>query len=270
VTGRSSIKQESERVVTALAVSILTSALVFAGALVGMRLRTALSEDNLGEEVKDVIRLSTGLLATMAALVLGLLIASAKSTYDTKSSLIRQITANIILIDLDLERYGPDARHLRLVLRSAIPPLVRQIWSEADRTKPLSYSASAEGQQLVKGVQQLQPDNDSKHVLQTQLLGNTANLAQERLSLFTESNEGIPAPFLVILIFWLTIIFTSFGLLVRPDRVRHGRIVIVTFLVGAVSVGSAIFLILEMGRPFDGLMQISSELPRHALAALGQ
>ena len=85
------------------------------------RLRNALSEDHLREDVRDVIKLSTGLIGTMAALVLGLLIASAKSSYDTKSTQIKQITTNIIQLDLDLERYGADAQNVRIALRSAIP-----------------------------------------------------------------------------------------------------------------------------------------------------
>jgi len=254
--------------VNALNVSIVTFVLIFASALVGMRLRIVLSEDNLREEIRDVIKLSTGLIGTMAALVLGLLIASAKGTYDTKSAQVRQITSDIILIDLELERYSPEARNLRIALREAVPPLIGQIWHEGDHAKMSAYSATVEGLDLVKSIQQLQPDNDSRHALQEQLLGTVANLAQARLSLFTESNDGIPAPFLVILIFWLAIIFTSFGLLVRPEHARHSRIVVATFFVGALSVASAIFLILEMGRPFDGLMRISSDGPRHALAAL--
>jgi hypothetical protein len=250
--------------VTALSVSLVALALVFGGALLGMYSRNALSEDDLREDVRDIIKLSTGLIGTMAALVLGLLIASAKSSYDTKSTQIRQITANIILLDVDLERYGPDAQNLRIMLRSAIPPLIDQIWNEGDRAKLSSYSVTVEGDEFIKKLQQLQPNNDSKRALQAQVLSAAANVVQARLSLFTQSNDAIPAPFLVILIFWLAIIFTSFGLFARPNR-----IVIVTFFVGGLSVASAIFLILEMGQPFTGLMQISSEAPRHALAPLG-
>ena len=94
--------------------------------------------------------------------------------------------------------------------------------------------------------------------------GGGANLSHARLSLFTQSNDAIPAPFLVILILWLAVIFTSFGLFVRPNRIA-----VVTLFIGELSVASAIFLILEMGQPFSGLMQISSEAPRHALAPLG-
>ncbi len=248
---------------TALLVSLVTFALVFGGALLGMYFGNALSS-HLREDVRDVIRLSTGLIGTMAALVLGLLIASAKSSYDTKSTQINQITANIILLDLDLEQYGPDARNLRIMLRNAIPPLIDRIWNEGDHAKLSPFAATVEAQEFVKKIQQLQPNDDAKRALQTQVLSAAANLAQARLSLFTQSHDAIPAPFLAILIFWLAIIFTSFGLFVRPNR-----IVIVTFFVSGLSVASAIFLIMEMGQPFVGLMQISSDAPRHALAPLG-
>ena len=249
---------------TALLISLVTFALVFGGALLGMYFRNALSEDQLREDVMDVIKLGTGLIATMAALVLGLLIASAKSSYDTRSTQIKQFTANIIQIDLDLEQYGPDAQNVRIALRETIPPLIDRIWNEGNRVNFSPFVATVEAAEFLKKLQQLQPNNDSQRALQVQVLSAVANLSQARLSLFTQSNDAIPTPFLAILIFWLAIIFTSFGLFVRPNR-----IVIVTFFVGGLSVASAIFLILEMGQPFTGLMQISSEAPRHALAPLG-
>jgi hypothetical protein len=249
--------------ITALTVALGTFALVFGGALLGMYMRT-LSEHHLREDVRDVIKLSTGLIGTMAALVLGLLIASAKSSYDAKSTEIKQITANIILLDLQLEQYGPDAQNLRIVLRKAISPLIDQIWSEGDRVRFSPFMATVEATELVNKLRQLQPNTDSQRVLQTQLLSAVADLSKARLALFTQSNDAIPAPFLVILILWLAVIFVSFGLFVRPNRIA-----ILTFFIGGLSVASAIFLILEMGQPFTGLMQISSETLRHALGPLG-
>jgi hypothetical protein len=249
--------------VSSLLISLVTFGLVFGGALLGMYFRNALPDEHLREDVRDVVRLSTGLIGTMAALVLGLLIASAKSSFDTKSTQIKQITANIILLDLELEQYGPDARNLRVALRNAISPLIDRIWNEGDRAKASPFEATAEAAEFINKVQQLRPETDQKRALQAQVLNAAFNLSQARLALFTQSHDAIPTPFLAILIFWLTIIFTSFGLFVRPNR-----IVIVTFFVGGLSVASAIFLILEMGQPFAGLMQISSEAPRHALAPL--
>jgi hypothetical protein len=150
------------------------------------------------------------------------------------------------------------------VLRKAIPPLIDQIWSEGDRVRFSPFMATVEAAELVNKLRRLQPNNDSQRVLQTQLLSAVADLSKARLALFTQSNDAIPAPFLVILILWLAVIFVSFGLFVRPNRIA-----ILTFFIGGLSVASAIFLILEMGQPFTGLMQISSETLRHALGPLG-
>ena len=236
----------------------------FRGALLGTYIRNALPDHHLRDDVKDVVRLSTGLIGTLAALVLGLLIASAKSSYDTKSTQIKQITANAIHLDLALEQYGPAAQNLRIILRNAIPPLINRIWNEGDRAKLSPFAPTAEAMEFVKKVQELQPNNYSKRAFQAQVLSTVSNVEQVRLSLFTQSHEAIPALFLAILIFWLATIFTSFGLFVRGSPV-----VIVTFFVGALSAACSILLILEMNQPFAGLLQISSEPLRHALAPLG-
>jgi hypothetical protein len=229
-----------------------------------MYVRKALPEGHLRDDVKDVVRLSTGLIGTIAALVLGLLIASAKSSYDARNTQIKQVTSNVILLDILLEQYGPDARNLRVNLRGAIGPLVDRIWNEGGNNKSAPFVATAEAQTFVKKVQELELNNEAKRVLQARVINSIADLSQSRLALFAQAHDSIPVPFLAILIFWLAIIFVSFGLFVHPNR-----IVIVTFFVGALSVSAAIFLILEMDRPFAGLLQISSEPLRHALAPLG-
>src|ERR1039457_6308378 len=117
---------------SALVISLIAFAVVFGGALLGMYFRNALSDDHLREDVRDVVRLSTGLIGTIAALVLGLLIASAKSSYDARSAQIKQITANVILLDRFIEQYGSDGNNLRIILRNAVPPMVDRIWNERD------------------------------------------------------------------------------------------------------------------------------------------
>ena len=249
---------------SALLISIITFALVFGGTLLGMYLRNALSDDHLRDDVRDVIRLSTGLIGTIAALVLGLLITSAKSSYDARSTQIKQITANIILLDSLLQQYGPDARNLRVTLRNAVPPMVDRIWNEGDRSKIAPFAVTAEALEFVNKIQQLEPDGDPKRALQARILIGAADIEQARLSLFSQSHDSIPGPFVAILIFWLIIIYASFGLFVRPNT-----IVFITFFVSTLSVSCAIFLILEMDQPLVGLMQISSEPLRHALVPLG-
>ena len=248
---------------SALEISLIVFALVFGGALFGVYVRNALPEGHLQEDVKDVVRLSTGLIGTIAALVLGLLIASAKSSFDARNTQIKQITSNVILLDALLEQYGPDAHNLQVILRGAVGPMADRVWNEGVNGKSAAFAATAEALAFVKKVQGLEPNSDAKRALQARVLNAIADLSQSRLALFAQAHDSIPAPFLAIFIFWLTFIFVSFGLFVRLNP-----IVIVTFFVGALSVSGAIFLILEMDQPFAGLMQISSEPLRHALAPL--
>ena len=141
--------------------------------------------------------------------------------------------------------------------------MVDRIWNEGNNDKSSPFEATAEALAFVKKVQELNPDNEVKRALQVRVLSAIADLSQSRLALFAQAHNSIPMSFLVILIFWLTMIFVSFGLFARPNR-----IVISTFLIGTLSISGAIFLILEMDRPFAGFVQISSEPLRHALAPL--
>ena len=247
-----------------LVISALAFALVLAGALLGMYYRRIVSADHLRDDVKDVVRLSTGLIGTIAALVLGLLIASAKSSYDARVTQFKQITANVILLDLLLEQYGPDAQNLRGLLRIGVPIIVERITNEGRSGRSAPFETTSEAQRFVARIQELKPNTEAQHALQVRIVGAAIQLAQSRLALFTQAHDSIPAPFLTILIFWLTIIFASFGLFVRPVA-----IVIVTFVVGALSVSGALFLILEMDQPFAGLFQIPTETLSNALGPLG-
>src|SRR6202165_2928797 len=115
-----------------LLISLLVFAVIFGGALVGMIVRPLLSAHHLHADSKDVVKMATGLIGTLAALVLGLLIASAKSTFDQKTNQVRQMTATIILLDDLLAQYGPEAGALRTLLRQSIPPLANRIWREEE------------------------------------------------------------------------------------------------------------------------------------------
>lgn len=247
-----------------LIISAIAFVLVLGGAMLGMYFRKVVSADHLRDDVKDVVRLSTGLIGTIAALVLGLLIASAKNSYDARSTQFKQITANVIFLDLLLEQYGLDAQNLRGMLRIGVPIIVERITNEGRSGKPAPFETTSEAQRFIARIQELKANTEAQHELQTRIISAAVQLAQSRLALFTQSHNSIPAPFLTILIFWLAVIFASFGLFVRPVP-----IVVVTFVVGALSVSGALFLILEMDQPFAGLFQIPTETLRNALAPLG-
>jgi hypothetical protein len=247
-----------------LIISAITFALAFGAALCAVYFRKIIAADHLREDVKDVVRLSTGIIGTIAALVLGLLIASAKNSYDARVTQFKQITTNVILLDLLLEQYGPAAQNLRGTLRIGLPMMVERITNEGRSGKPAPFETIPEAQRFINSIQTLKPATEAQHALQTRIVDAAVQLAQSRLALFTQSHESIPAPFLTILIFWLSVIFASFGLFVRPVP-----IVVVTFVVGALSVAGALFIFLEMDQPFAGLFQISTETLSNALAPLG-
>ena len=249
-----------------IVVSSIVLAIILAGVLLGAFLRNALPGHHLADDSKDAIRLGTGLVGTIAALVLGLLIASAKSSYDSQSSRVTQTTASIVLLDQVLAQYGPEAREARALLRSAIAPLVERIWREnnSGATKKEPFAASAGAETAFAKILGLSPQNDVKRALKDRAVQISTDLAQTRLLLFAQADSAIPMPFLIVLVFWLTIIFAGFSLFSRLNPT-----VIAALVVFALSASAAIFLILELSQPFSGLMQISSAPLRNALAPLG-
>jgi hypothetical protein len=173
-----------------------------------------------------VVRLGTGLIGTIAALVLGLLIASAKSSYDTQSAQVRPMTANIIVLDNLLAQYGPEASASRNLLRRGVVVLADRMWLEnsSDSAKTAPFVASHESEVFHAQLNQLSPQNDGQRSLQARVIQITTEIAQTRLLLFSQAGNSVPMPFLVVLIFWLTIIFASFGLFARPNAIAIGSL----------------------------------------------
>ena len=248
-----------------LLISVLVFAIIFGGALLGMVVRPLLSEEHLQPDSKDVVKMATGLIGTLAALVLGLLIASANSSFGQKTSQVEQLTATVIVLDDLLMQYGPEATHLRSLLRQSIQPLANRIWHEeaAPAGRPARFESSAESSAFEIGLERLSPTNDTQRSLQSRAIQAFTDGAKIRLQLFAQAGGSIPTPFLVILVFWLGAIFLSFTLFARTNLV-----VFISLLVCALSFACAIFLVLELDNPFTGLMGISSATLRSALLPL--
>jgi hypothetical protein len=248
-----------------LALSGIIFVLMLGGIILGSLLRNALPEHHLNKDSQDVVRLGVGLIATMAALVLGLLIAAAKSSFDTQSGQVKQITADIILLDNLLAQYGPDAGSIRRQIRSAIGPLADRLWHEKEPTATAPFASNAAAEKVYLEIQALSPQNDMQRSIQARAVQVSTDLVQTRLLLFVETDNLVPVPFLIILIFWLIIIFASFSLFASLNAT------VFTFLsLFALSASGALFLILELSQPFTGLMMISSVALRNALGPVGQ
>jgi hypothetical protein len=244
--------------------SCVIFALTLGGIVLGALLRTTLPQHHLSKDSQDVVRLGVGLIATIAALVLGLLIAAAKGSFDTQSGQIRQITADVILLDALLEQYGPETQPIRVAMRSAIGPLADRIWHEKATDAARPFATDTEAESVYIAIQALSPKNDLQRSLQSRAAQISTDLAQTRLLLFAESDSAIPAPFIAILAFWLVIIFASFSLFAALN------VTVFSFLaLFALSASCAIFLILELSQPFTGLLMIPSGPLRNVLGPLG-
>lgn len=249
---------------SSLQISFVTLAVVFGGALLGIALRDILPENHLAGDSRDVVKLSMGLVATMAALVLGLLIASAKSSFDTQSTELTEMSSKVVLLDRILAHYGPDAKEAREELRSSVASALDTV-SSKDLAGTFPSGSSANGEVLYDKIQGLSPKDDAQRSIQAQALNIMMGLGQTRWLVAAQRGNSVSVPMLVVLVAWLTIIFISFGLF-APRNVT----VIVSLLVAALSVSGAIFLILEMYSPYAGLIHVSSSPLRAALAHLGQ
>jgi hypothetical protein len=250
--------------------SIGLSCIVFlcisGGVLLGMFLRNALAEHHLSTDSKDVVRLGANLIGTLAALVLGLLIATAKSSYDTQSTQIREMTANIVLLDNLLAQYGPETRDARDLMRRGVAILVERMWRESnsDLDKATPFEASAASEAFYAKLLALSPQNDSQRFLQTRAIQIGIDIAQTRLRLYARTNSSTPCRF-----WWCSFSGLPSSLRVSAFFSRPSAIVVGSLLIFALSAAGAIYLILDLGQPFAGLMQISSAPLRNALTPLG-
>jgi len=244
---------------------LIVFACVFGGALLGILLHAVLPEQHLSAESKDIVKLGMGLVGTMAALVLGLLVASAKGYYDAQSAELTQMSTNVVLLDRLLAQYGPETKEARTLLRGAVDRMLDQIWSKGGARASGLQPPFAAAEPVYAKIQGLSPKDDAQRSLQSQALSIAMDLRKTRWLMYEQETRSVSLPLLVILVLWLTIIFISFGLFAPFNAT-----VVSSLFASALSVSGAIFLILEMYRPYSGLIQISGAPLHAALAHLGQ
>src|SRR5262245_59704732 len=247
---------------SSITISLIVFACVFGGALLGLLLHAVLPHHHLTSETTDIVKVGMGFVGTMSALVLGLLVASAKNSYDTQSAELTQLSANIALLDRGLALYGPETKEARALLRDVLVRFHNQMWSKdaASRLTPPSG-----GEKLFEKLQGLAPKNDAQRSLQSQALSVVVDMGKTRLLMHAQATGAVSVPLLVVLVLWLTVTFISIGLFAPFNAT-----VVSSLFVSALSVSGAIFLILEMYTPYTGIVRISDVPLRAALVSLGR
>jgi len=263
-SGDPRMRQETRVTMSSVAISSIVFAVVFGSALLGMSLRTVLPKDHLSDESRAIVMIAMGLVATMTALVLGLLISSAKSSFDALSSELTGSSSKVILLDRILANYGQDSKEVRDLLRSVVANVLNQMELKHPADPPHVAVGTRDMDAIYDKIQGLVPRDDRQRSIQAEALSVLKEIRQTHWLMYEQQSTSIPIPVLIILVSWLIVLFLSFGLYAPTNGT-----VVTSLLVSALSVSGAILLILELYSPHHGLIKISSAMLRAALTQLG-
>jgi len=263
---------------TAFSFAAVTLVITFGCALLGTLIRAKLPPAHVGKDSQDVIRLGMGLVATMTALLLGLVTAAAKGSFDSQDNAVRNAAAGMLTLDRLLARYGPETKPTRDLLHRAVALRLEAMWPDTAGTASAAAThpqidldmpsdqqpGAALGEQIEDQILALSPQTDTQRWLKSESLKLTEEVLKTRWRLLSSAGGSVPRTFLFVVIFWLGTTFGSFGL----SAPRNGTVVTVLFI-SSLSVAAAVFLILELDGPFEGLIRISSGPLQYTLQNLG-
>src|SRR5213082_3624287 len=198
-----------------LTVGLISAVCIFGGALLGLLLQGLIPEHHLRDTSKDTVKVAAGMIATLSALVLGLLVSSAKSSFDTTSNAMIQNGAKIILLDRTLAAYGPETKDVREQLRRAVAAGIEMFWPEEKNAgSGMTGFERANAMEMIQAkLRALRPATDAQRQLFSQAEQITNDMLQARWLLIEQAQSSLPLPFLIVLLFWLTMLHLSFGFL---------------------------------------------------------
>ena len=252
---------------TGIGFAVITFVCTLGGALLGIAIRSRLPAAHVSKESQDVVRLGMGLVATMTALLLGLVTAAAKGSFDSQDVAIKNAAAAVLSLDRLLARYGPETAPTRELLRRAMAFRIEAMWPArgAPRLGESPTGDNSAAEEIENQILRLSPETDVQRWLKSEALKVSEEVLRTRWRLLGSSGGAVPRTFLGVVIFWLSMTFASFGL----SAPRNATVVTV-FAISAMSVAAAVFLIFELDGPFEGIIRISSAPFRYALANLGR
>jgi hypothetical protein len=248
---------------SSIGISLITLLSTFGGGVLGLFAHNKLPQSSVDGPSKDVVRLGMGLVATMTALLLGLVTASAKGTFDVEQAAIRTTATKLLALDRDLARYGRETQPIRESLKTLLAHRIEMTWGHQAKLSPSETTARAEA--LETQILALSPQTEEQRWFRSKALGLVDGVLVMRWSMLGSASESKDLTFLAVVIAWLTVTFISFGLF-APRTMT----VVASFLVAALSVAAAVFLILELNTPLSGQIMISGDPLRFALAHLAQ
>jgi hypothetical protein len=248
-----------------LTFGLATFVATFGLALTASLLRNRLPEAHLSKETQDVVRLGMGLVATMTALLLGLVTASAKSIFDQSSATARRAAVTFLTLDRNLARYGPETDPIRQSLKQMLALRIERTWPQSGFGTGVTETLPPEVVETISAqILALSPPDDARRFLMGEALRQSEELLLARWQVL-QAGSDLPRSFLIAVILWLSATFASFGLYAPRNATAVG-----VLAVASLSVAAAVFFIIELDGPFSGWIKVSSEPLRFALSNIAR
>jgi ABC-type amino acid transport system permease subunit len=233
---------------------------IFGGVLIGRFAARRLPGQHLSSETQSAVTVSVAVIGTLAALVLGLMISAANSSFSARTDEVRQLSLQLIRIERNLRRYGPEADGARARLHEWAVAKTQQLFPEQGKPPVPSATTIAMLEKVQDALLELKPKDERQKYLDTLCRTLSSEIIQARWALEGHTGHSIPVPFLILLIFWLAIVFASFGLFAPPNPTAT-----VALLLCSMAVAGGIVLIEELDNPQSGFIRLPSDSMERAL-----
>jgi hypothetical protein len=218
----------------------------------------------LTEETKSLVSVSMAVVATISALVLGLLLSNANSSFNAVQGQVTALSAEILRLDQLLRRYGSDTKLAREKLREYAERKRDDLFpnnpAEVHLGNQSTYELLQEVEDLVLAIK---PANARDQWWLAQAMTLASKIGDTRFLLAQQIGQGTPKAVLLLLVFWLTLLFASFTLFAPSNLISMA-----TMTLCALAIAGAIGMILELERGFGGVVQVSPQPMNHAVAVL--
>ncbi|CAI8781782.1 DUF4239 domain-containing protein [Pseudomonas sp. IT-P253] len=245
------------------AIGFIAFVAIFGGALIGIFAARTLPEQHLSNESRNAISVSAAIVGTLSALVIGLMITTANSSFSARSSEVTRIAVDIVRINRLMERYGPEAEDARVKLRNYANAKMQELFPVMGEPSQSTDATVRMMERTQESILLLVPTDPRQRWLRSQALTLSDEVLQARWLLAEQHANNIPMPFLTLLIFWLSLVLASFGLFAPRNATT-----ITALCLCSVAVAGGILMILELDSPFSGLVHVSGEPMRQALAEI--
>jgi hypothetical protein len=241
-------------------VGLISFAVIFGGALIGISAARVLPTHHLTVETRTTVSGSVAIVGTLAALVIGLLISTASGSFLDRSADVSDLSSDLVRVDRTLDRYGPEAKDARAKLHAWAAAKAQELFPDPGAPPTSSDDSLALVESIEDAVVALTPKTPQQEFMRTRAIAMTVDMTGARWKLLQQQSSSIPMPFLVLLMFWLALVFASFGLFAPRNATA-----IAALILCSMAVSGGIVMILEFDSPGSHVLRVSAEPMRKAL-----